>query len=109
MIFTESFNKLKNRIIAVDIDGTICTEERTFERSLAIPLEGAVEAVSLLKRNKNTVILWTARGWEQYKVTIKWLSDHGFEYDQLIMGKPIVDFFIDDRARQFKGWREFGV
>ena len=107
MIFTDSFNKVKNKTIAVDIDGTICSEERTFDRPLAVPLEGAVEALKLLKKNNNIVILWTARGWEQYKVTTKWLHDNNFEYDQLIMGKPIVDFFIDDRARQFKSWSEF--
>ena len=109
MIFIESFKSLKNKTIAIDIDGTICTEERTFDRSLATPLEGAVEALALLKKNNNTVILWTARGWEQYKVTIKWLNDHCFEYDQLIMGKPIMDLFIDDRARQFKGWSEIEI
>ena len=107
MIFTESFKAVRNKTIAVDIDGTICSEERTFDRPLAVPLEGAVEALKLLKSNNNTVILWTARGWEQYKVTTKWLADHKFEYDQLIMGKPIMDFFIDDRARQFKKWSEF--
>lgn len=109
MIFTESLREVKNKTIAIDIDGTICTEERTFERPLAKPLEGAVEALTLLKSNNNTLILWTARGWEQYKVTTKWLNDNGFEYDQLIMGKPILDFFIDDRARQFKGWEDLQV
>ena len=104
MIFTESFNKLNNKVIAVDIDGTICTEERTFERTLAKPLPGAVEAISQLKARNNTIIFWTARGWEQYKVTKKWLDDNKFEYDQLVMGKPIVDLIIDDRACRFIGW-----
>lgn len=109
MIFTESLRNLKSKVLAIDIDGTICSEERTFERPLAKPLDGAVEALMMLKENGNTIILWTARGWEQYRVTKHWLDCHEFVYDQLIMGKPIVDMFIDDRGRQFKNWGALDV
>jgi len=104
VIFTESLRNIKNKIIAIDIDGTLCTEERTFERPLAKPLPYAKEALELLKSNGNTIILWTSRGWEQYKITKAWLDKHGFVYDILLMGKPIVDIIIDDRARRFVGW-----
>ncbi len=104
MIFTNSLSNLKNKVLAIDIDGTICSEERTFERPLATPLPGALEALNLLKSNGNTIILWTGRGWEQYKVTKMWLDDNGFPYDQILMGKPIVDLIIDDRARRFVSW-----
>lgn len=109
MIFTDSLRNLRGKTLCVDIDGTICSEEKTFERPLAMPLEGAVEALRMLKANDNTIILWTARGWEQYRVTKHWLDQHGFVYDQLIMGKPIVNFFIDDRGRHFKSWSELIV
>ena len=109
MTFTDSFLELRNKTLAVDIDGTICTEERTFERPLATPLPGAAEALRQLKANGNTVILWTGRGWEQYKVTKKWLDDHGMSYDQILMGKPIVDLIIDDRARRFTAWSTLAV
>ena len=95
---------IKTKVIMIDIDGTICTEERAFERPLAKPLVGSVEAVIIFKKNGHTVIFNTARGWEQYKITKKWLDDNGFLYDQIIMGKPIVDIFIDDRACEFTGW-----
>ncbi len=109
MTFTDSLRNLRNKVLAIDIDGTICTEERTFERPLAKPVAGAVEAIRLLKENDNTIIFWTARGWEQYKVTKLWLDNYGFVYDQLIMGKPIVDCIIDDRARQFISWENLHV
>ena len=109
MTFTDSFLKLRNKTLAVDIDGTICTEERTFERPLAKPLPNAAEALRTLKANGNTIILWTGRGWEQFKVTKQWLDDNGMVYDQLLMGKPIVDIFIDDRARHFKGWSDVAI
>ena len=101
--------ELYNKVLAIDIDGTICTEERTFERPLAKPIDGAIDMLRKLKENGNVIILWTARGWEQYKITKKWLDDHGFNYDQLLMGKPIVDLFIDDRARQFTGWNNVKI
>lgn len=109
MTFTASLTKLANRTVAVDIDGTICTEERTFERSLAKPLPDAVEALKMLKDNGNTIILYTARGWEQYRMTKAWLDENGFAYDQIVMGKPIADVWIDDRARHFKGWADLNV
>lgn len=109
MIFTDTLTRVKNKTIAVDIDGTICTEEKTFERPLARPLQYAVEALQLLKDNNNTIILYTARGWEQYRITKAWLDEHGFVYDQIIMGKPIADIWIDDRARRFEGWAKLDV
>ena len=91
-------------VIFIDIDGTICTEERPFERPLAKPLPGAVRAVNGYVEAGHTVVLWTGRGWDQYRVTKRWLDEHGFKYAQLLMGKPIANLIIDDRARRFTGW-----
>ena len=95
---------MKPKVVFIDIDGTICTEEKTFERSLAQPLKGALEAVNKFYNEGHTVVFYTARGWEQYRMTKAWLDEYGFKYHQLQMGKPIADIFIDDRARKFEGW-----
>jgi len=92
------------KVLFIDMDGTLCTEEKTFERSLARPLPGAQAALQEFHNAGHTIVIWTARGWEQYKVTKQWLDSHGFVYHQLLMGKPIASVFIDDRARQFQGW-----
>ncbi len=97
---------MKSKVIFIDVDGTICTEEKTFERPLAKPLAGAVEKVNQLYEKGHTIIFWTSRGWEQYKVTKDWLDKHGFKFHQLLMGKPIGDIFIDDRAKRFEGWNK---
>ena len=91
-------------VIMIDIDGTICTEERPLDRPLAKPLPGAVKAVNRMVDEGNIVVFWTGRGWDQYRVTKHWLDEHGFRYAQLLMGKPIANLIIDDRARQFAGW-----
>ncbi|TAN00283.1 MAG: hypothetical protein EPN39_04650 [Chitinophagaceae bacterium] len=97
-------NTTKSKTIIIDIDGTVCTEEKVFERTLAKPLPGALEKVNDLFKKGHVIIFWTARGWEQYKITKIWLDEQGFKYHQLIMGKPIVDLIIDDRAMKFEGW-----
>jgi hydroxymethylpyrimidine pyrophosphatase-like HAD family hydrolase len=91
-------------VIFVDMDGTICQELSPFDRPLAKPLAGALDGVNKLVAEGHTVVIWTARGWDQYRVTKKWLDDHGFQYAQILMGKPIANLIIDDRARQFVGW-----
>lgn len=91
-------------VIFIDIDGTICTEESPFDRPLAKPLPGALETINRYVEMGHTVVLWTGRGWDQYRTTKAWLDEHGFKYDQLLMGKPIANLIIDDRARHFTGW-----
>lgn len=90
--------------IMVDLDGVICTEERTFERPLAQPIAGAREAMEKLRAAGHTVIVYTGRGWAEYRATKQWLDANGFVYDGLHMGKPIADVWIDDRAVRFEGW-----
>jgi hydroxymethylpyrimidine pyrophosphatase-like HAD family hydrolase len=93
-----------HKVIFVDMDGTLCTEERTFERPLATALPGAREALQRFHDAGHTIVIWTARGWEQYRVTKHWLDTNGFVYHQIMMGKPIASVFIDDRAKAFQGW-----
>jgi len=90
----------------IDLDGTLCTEELTFSRCLADPLVGAVEAMRLLKASGATLIIYSARTWAEYEMTTAWLGKHGIPYDQLVLGKPIGDYWIDDRAIRFTSWSE---
>lgn len=92
--------------LIVDIDGTICTEERQFSRPMAAPKENAIEAIAKLKSQGHTVILYSSRTWAEYEMTVDWLRRHGVEYDQLILGKPVGDYWIDDRAIEFTSWAD---
>jgi uncharacterized HAD superfamily protein len=97
---------MKSKVIAIDLDGTLCSEEKTFEKALAKPIKGAVETLKNYSASGHTIIIWTARGWEQFRMTKHWLDQNEIPYDQIIMGKPIVDIFIDDRAHRFAGWEK---
>jgi uncharacterized HAD superfamily protein len=88
--------------IIIDLDGTICTEEKTFSRSLAVPKEQAVESVNTLYDQGHTIIIYSARTWMEFEMTTEWLKRHGVRYHQLVMGKPVGDVWIDDRALRFE-------
>ena len=92
--------------IIVDLDGTICTEEKTFERALAKPIKGAVDALKTLYVEGHNIIIYTARSWSEYKMTEQWLKDNNICYNRLVMGKPVGDVWIDDRAEKFTNWKD---
>jgi hypothetical protein len=90
--------------ILLDMDGVICTEEPTFERSLAKPLPGAKESIDILRDQGHKVIIYTARSWSELEMTKKWLQANNIEVDGIHMGKPVADRIVDDRAINFHGW-----
>ncbi|WP_338871040.1 HAD hydrolase family protein [Spirosoma sp. SC4-14] len=90
--------------LIIDLDGTICTEEKTYSRSMAKLLDGARENVNRLYDEGHTIIIYSARTWMEYEMTTHWLQQNGVKYHQLILGKPIGDFWIDDRAIGFDNW-----
>lgn len=95
--------------IVIDMDGTICTEMRQFSRCLAEPKKDAVETINELYDAGNTIIIYSARTWVEYEMTVDWLKRYGVKYHQLFMGKPVGDVWIDDRAITAKdNWKEIG-
>ena len=95
--------------IVIDMDGTICTEMRQFSRCLAEPKADAVQIINELYDAGNTIIIYSARTWVEYEMTVDWIKRYGVKYHQLFMGKPIGDVWIDDRAITAKdNWKEIG-
>jgi len=91
--------------LIIDIDGTICEEKRQFSRSLAKPLPDAINSLKLLKKKGCILILYSARTWAEYEMTFNWLKTNDVPFDQLILGKPEGDYWIDDRAIKFTNWK----
>jgi hydroxymethylpyrimidine pyrophosphatase-like HAD family hydrolase len=87
-----------NKTILLDIDGFLLEEKPTFEKCLAKPLKDAAKLTEDLTFSGYTVILWTARGWAEYKMTVQQLNDYGFRYNELLMGKPIALIYADDKS-----------
>ena len=91
-----------------DIDGTLCTNTDG-DYLKAQPLYDRIELVNILAKN-NKIVLHTARGMgrhennaqkaieEFYELTKQQLADWGVKYDQLFLGKPAGDYYIDDKG-----------
>ena len=91
----------------VDIDGTICTNTYG-EYNDAKPLDSRINFFNKLFECGHIVNYFTARGsttsidWRE--VTEIQLKEWGVKYNELIMGKPHGDVFIDDKAYNVINW-----
>lgn len=92
------------KTIIVDLDGTICEDKPTFERSLAKPLTGAREVLTKLKEKGWNITVYTTRGWAEYAMTKAQLEEWEVPYDLLLCGKPLGSIWLDDRAIRYEGW-----
>ena len=93
--------KIDGRIYIFDIDGTICTQHDG-EYDKAVPFPERIAWINELYDEGHTIKFFTARGsgsgkdWSQK--TLEQLRDWEVDYDELIMGKPHGDIFVDDKA-----------
>ena len=92
--------------LIIDLDGTICSEEKTYSRALAKLKPNALSTIKALKKKNYTIIIYSARSWSEYEMTYDWLKKNKIPFDQLVLGKPIGDYWIDDRAIKFKNWED---
>ena len=92
-----------------DLDGTICTQEKSGEYHLAKPIPEMVKKVNELYDSGDYIIIFTARGMNTYgneydargaydELTRDWLVDNGVRFHQLLFGKPAADYYVDDKA-----------
>ena len=80
------------------MDGTLCEEVPTFEKSMAQPKHEVIEFINKLYAFGTHIIIYTSRGWAEYRMTKKWLNNFNVKYHQLICGKPIYDVWLDDKS-----------
>lgn len=90
--------------IVIDLDGTIVEEKGERERSKAVPLPRAVESVNALYEMGHTIIIYSGRSYRELELTLNQLKQCGVKYHHLVLGKPVADILIDDRAVSFTGW-----
>ncbi len=96
-------------IYVFDIDDTICkTKEGDYKNSK--PIQERIDKVNKIYDEGHTVVFQTARGmgrsnnnvvWcykQFYDFTRRQLNDWGVKYDDLFLGKPSGDIYIDDKG-----------
>tara|TARA_B100001121_G_C18559324_1_gene559505 strand:- start:406 stop:756 length:351 start_codon:yes stop_codon:yes gene_type:complete len=106
------------KIIMFDIDDTIC---RTFKAkySEAIPIKKRIKIINKLYDEGYYIKIFTARYMgrnnensllvkkKYYKKTYKQLVSWGLKFNELIMGKPTYDIYIDDKSYNSKEKKTF--
>lgn len=92
--------------ICVDLDGVIAEgADYPFYADCRV-VSGAVEYLESLRDSGWYIIIYTSR-WEQDReVTEWWLKAHQIPFDKLILGKPLADIYLDDKAIRFTSWEE---
>lgn len=96
----------------IDIDGTICTETGgDYEK--AEPFLDRIEYINKLHDAGHEIVYHTARGMGRfngdrgsaivmfYELTTDQLLAWGAKYDDLILGKPAADAYIDNKGIDF--------
>lgn len=85
----------------VDLDNTLCnTVDGDYVNST--PIHERIDYVNSLKSEGNHITIWTARGSrskiDHRELTIIQLSEWGVQYDDLLLGKPDYDVYLDDKS-----------
>jgi uncharacterized HAD superfamily protein len=83
--------KIENKVILVDIDGTICEDIKNEDSHLYSTAEIYTDSLKIINKwfdEGNVITFFTAREEKDRDVTEKWLDEKGFKYHGLIMNKP---------------------
>jgi len=85
----------------IDLDNTLCfTENNDYNNSK--PIIERINYINELKNQGHEITIWTARGAttgiDHRDLTLNQLKEWNVNYDNLLMGKPNYDVYIDDKS-----------
>ena len=88
--------EMPRKIIAVDFDGTLCSNAWPY---IGRPNEPVIEYVKQQKATGAELILWTNRSGERLDDAVIWCREHGIEFDAVNANLPrmIAAFGNDSR------------
>lgn len=91
-------------ILAIDFDDVLC-DSRNVKQGFKMgePVDGAIDAMRLLKSKGHLLVIHTVRGNRPEHVE-KWLDHFGIPYDEVTDLKPSADLYIDDKGLRFETW-----
>lgn len=111
----DAFMKIRQggQIFVFDIDGVIAMKREDLDYGQAGPNEKMIKIINQLHDWGNRIVLFTARGYvtkiDWREVTEKQMKTWGVKYDELHMGKPNADFYVDDKMLSLEFlYEEFG-
>lgn len=95
----ETLKDPNDKLIAVDMDGTLCTGEFWKDEEEPQPIPETVELVKKLYLKGAHIVIYTARRPELYPLTMAWLIKNGIPFHGIAMTyKCGADLYIDDKV-----------
>lgn len=102
---------IDKRRFCFDLDNTLVSPcKKKGDYSTVEPIHENINFARYLKRMGHTIIIHTARRMNTHggnigkiladiaKITFETLDNFGIPYDEIYFGKPIADYYIDDKA-----------
>ncbi len=94
-------NKYKNKLVCIDLDGTLCVGDCWTEESCltAKPIQKAIDKNNEMYVGGAHILIYTARPeWFRHE-TEYWLRKHKVRYHAIVMGNNKVgaDYYVDDK------------
>lgn len=85
------------KIIAVDFDGTLCTDKYP---EIGSPARGLINLLKSRKEAGDKLILWTCRVGERLQEAVGWCSQSGLEFDAVNENLPeMIEYFGQDTRK----------
>lgn len=104
----------EEKVLVVDIDGTLCALKKPGQSYADVaPVPAVVTRLAEYRQRGFRVALYTSRNMRSYganvgeitaktvPMLVEWLARHGIDYDELHVGKPwpgVGGFYVDDRT-----------
>lgn len=106
--------------LVIDFDNTICELRKHGQPySEVLPKMGVKESLDKFKERGWRIVVYTASGMatydgnlqdiykKRYPEIMEWLLSQSIPFDELIMGKPLASYYIDDKAINFNdNWKD---
>lgn len=93
--------KIPIKVVCIDLDGTITEFAKSLDYIGKLKI-GAAGYLRTLKKNNFKIIINTSRPISQQYKIMDYLVEHDVPYDEVVCGKPLAQFYIDDRSIEFK-------
>ena len=103
MNLQEILKNPNDKLIAVDLDGTLSEGECWNEKDEPKPIKEMIDFVNSLYMKGGHIVIYTARFPSMYQMTLAWLIKHGVLFHGINMRVKIgADIYIDDKAINIK-------
>jgi len=82
---------------SIDLDGILCISGPPEKYPVAKPISENIKKVNKLYDFGYNVVINTSRSWGHYDMTKSWLKHHGVKHTELVMGKVLAHYYVDDK------------